>query len=210
MEGVLGGTANAGSQGSAHRAHCGSPGGGSGLLKAEGFCDDLPIGIADLGWYLTVQTALQRLSARLAPTSSRAPHDADNPNEARRGARNPAPLRLRGYYLALLNNRNSPSAAGPSTGLFYYSPPDLGAIIGSYEIFRRATVLEHVLGLAAHGTIREYRFADAHVEAVCESVPSASPRSLARLRRLLKHSVRSVWSRKSTATNAAPRICSIV
>src|SRR5215831_17192936 len=63
------------------------------VLKAEGFFDDLPIGIADLGWYLTVQTALQRLSARLAPTSSRAPHDADNSNKAGRGARNPAPLR---------------------------------------------------------------------------------------------------------------------
>jgi FMN phosphatase YigB (HAD superfamily) len=141
-------------------------------LKAEGFCDDMPIGIADLGWYLTVQTGLQRLSARLAPASTRSQHDANNHNEARRGARNPAPLRLRGYYLGLLNNRNSPSAAGPSTGLFYHSLPDQGAIIGSYEIFRRATVLEHVLGLAAHGTIREYRFADAHVKAVCESVPS--------------------------------------
>src|SRR5207237_809039 len=30
-------------------------------LRAEGLCDDLPIGIADLGWYLTVQTALQKL-----------------------------------------------------------------------------------------------------------------------------------------------------
>jgi hypothetical protein len=146
-------------------------------LKADGFCDDMPIGIADLGWYLTVQTALQRLSARLTSASSRAAHDADSPNEARRGATagamsGHASFRLRGYYVGLLTNRNSPSAAGPSHALFYNDPPDRGAVVCPYEIFRRATVLEHVLGLAAHGTIREYRFADAHVEAVCESVPS--------------------------------------
>ena len=116
-----------------------------------------------------MQTALQRLSARLAPTSNRAPHDADNPNEARRGARERTLFRLRGYYLGLLNNRNGPAVAGPSHALFYNSPPDRSTVVRPYEIFRRVTLLEHVLGLAAHGTIREY--SGAYVEPACDCVP---------------------------------------
>jgi hypothetical protein len=41
----------------------------------------------------------------------------------------------------------------------------------SHEIFRRVTLLEHVLGLATHGTIREYRFAGGEAEPVSETVP---------------------------------------
>jgi hypothetical protein len=70
-----------------------------------------------------------------------------------------------------MSTRNSPLVAGRATALFYNGPPDRGTVVRPYEIFRRVTLIEHVLGLAAHGTIREYKFSGAHAEPVCESVP---------------------------------------
>jgi FMN phosphatase YigB (HAD superfamily) len=143
-------------------------------FAAEGLGDDLPIGVADMGWYLTVQTALQKLVGWLRAAPMRSAPNAEEthaPDEATSAIPGNAHFALRGYYLGLEPNRNSPMVAGPSTSLFYNNPPDRSTLVSPRAIFRWVTLLEHVLGLAAHGTIREYRFAGAHAEPVCAAVP---------------------------------------
>ncbi|HUY37280.1 MAG TPA: hypothetical protein VMV13_00545 [Candidatus Binataceae bacterium] len=76
----------------------------------------------------------------------------------------------RGYYLRLDTNRAPVSGSGRVKALFYGDPPDRTGITGVvYEIFRRIYAVEHIVGLAPHGTVREYSNKTS-VEAVCAPV----------------------------------------
>jgi FMN phosphatase YigB (HAD superfamily) len=119
-------------------------------LRAAGLFEPEPAAIVDIGWRLTTQRALRAL--------------------LRTEQRDPT---LSGYYLGLQIDRSSQSDAGVSTALFYASAPDRRAIALEYEIFRRATILEHLLGLAPHGTVHAYRNNGSAVEPV--SAPVAGP-----------------------------------
>jgi FMN phosphatase YigB (HAD superfamily) len=117
-----------------------------GFLRAEGLCDDVPVGIVDIGWYMTVQTRLQKL---LSP-------ERVSPN-------------LRGYFLGLCQNRMPPADAGKVTALFYQQAFDHRTISPEYEIFRRIDVFDHVFGLAPHGSVSGYEVTGSGVEVICPS-----------------------------------------
>lgn len=115
-------------------------------LRAEGLCDEVPAGIVDIGWYMTVQTCLHRLLRRANGVST-----------------------MRGYFLGLCRKRMPPADTGKVTALFYDHAFDHSSISPGYEIFKRIDVLDHVFGLAPHGTVREYQLKGSIVEAVCPS-----------------------------------------
>jgi FMN phosphatase YigB (HAD superfamily) len=115
-------------------------------LRREGLLDSEPAGLVDTGWHLMVQAGLQRLVGGV-----------QRPNA------------LRGYYLGLRLNRMPPAVAGTAIALFYADAPDQQSGFGSSGVFQRLNLLEHVLGLAPHGTVRGY--SDAGVP-ICAPVSS--------------------------------------
>jgi hypothetical protein len=116
-------------------------------LRAEGLFDKLSLGLVDIGWTLTVQSGLQKLLGGLPNVAS-----------------------LKGYYLGLSPSRMPPAAAGKSTALFYDHAADHHSILPRYEIFKRVTILEHIFGLAPHGTVRQHQEIGATVVPVCPPV----------------------------------------
>jgi FMN phosphatase YigB (HAD superfamily) len=115
-------------------------------LKSEGLFDPIPMAMVDIGWNLTVQSSLQKLLGSIDRAFA-----------------------FSGYYMALSWMRVPPVFAGRATALFYEAPPDHKFGSPNYEVFRRGrqSVLEHVLGLAPHGTIREHKLVNSVVEPVC-------------------------------------------
>lgn len=116
-----------------------------GYLKAEGVADSaVPAAIVDVGPQARQQSAVQELLGGVRSS-------------------------LRGYYLALETERAPLSASGRVRALFYEDAADRSSIIGDQTIFRHIYAVEHVLGLAPHGTVQEYRIGDP-IEAVCAPV----------------------------------------
>jgi hypothetical protein len=111
-------------------------------LKQEGLYDRVPMAIVDLGWHANVQACLRKLLGSCKAF-------------------------LRGYYLGLAADRAPPSESGPTDALFYAVPGDRIAIAGQHAVFKNATILEHVLGMAPHGTVARYCIRTGHVDAVC-------------------------------------------
>ncbi|HSS95801.1 MAG TPA: hypothetical protein VLK33_02160, partial [Terriglobales bacterium] len=118
------------------------------FLEAQGLNEPTRSGLVDIGWYATVQAGLQKL---IGNSLNKTP--------------------LGGYYLALSSDHLPAGLAGETTALFYGEAPDQPSTIDSHEIFKRATVLEHVFGLALHGTVSEYQHHGSVVEPICASVP---------------------------------------
>ena len=117
-------------------------------LRAEGLCDEVPAGIVDIGWYMAVQTCLQRLLGSVKSTST-----------------------LRGYFLGLCRGRMPPADAGKVSALFYEQAFDHQGISPEYEIFSRIDILDHIFGLAPHGSVRGFKLNGSSVEAVCPPEP---------------------------------------
>lgn len=103
-------------------------------LRSQGLLDGTPFAIVDFGWHLACQAALRSL--------------LDAPGGQ--------PRRLHGYYLGLTIDRESPATAGYSTALFHFDPSD-SARFRSSEVSDRATLIEHLFGLAPHGTVHHYK-----------------------------------------------------
>jgi FMN phosphatase YigB (HAD superfamily) len=115
-------------------------------LRAEGLLDDVPVGIVDIGWFMAVQSCLRRLLKHVNSAST-----------------------MKGYFLGLCRTRLPPAEAGKVTALFYDHAFDHNSISPGYEIFKRIDLLDHVFGLAPHGTVQEYKVNGSTVEAVCPS-----------------------------------------
>ena len=114
-------------------------------LKAEGVADSaVPAAIVDVGPQARQQSAVQELLGGVRRS-------------------------LRGYYLDLDTSRAPRSASGRVRALFYNTAPDRRRITEDYEIFRRIYYVEHLLGLAPHGTVQEYSVGHS-IEAVCTPV----------------------------------------
>lgn len=105
--------------------------------------------LVDIGWHLTVQSGLQKLLKW-----------NDMPEIA-------------GYYLGLSCVRSTPAVAGPASALFYDPPVDRQDAVQRHEIFRRGALVEHLFGLAPHGTVSGYAQGDDGVQPNCASVPEA-------------------------------------
>ena len=65
-----------------------------------------------------------------------------------------------------------PASAGRATALFYNERPEHRPATGCHGVFERLNILEHVLGLASHGTVREYRDTGSRMEPICPPVPA--------------------------------------
>lgn len=102
-------------------------------FRQAGLFDGLPVVIVDLGWYLTGQSALRKVIHRVDPL-----------------------VTIAGLFLALRQGRVPPSVAGDSSSLFYEPPPGCSGNSLAGEIFRRQTLLEHVVGFADHASVRCY------------------------------------------------------
>jgi FMN phosphatase YigB (HAD superfamily) len=77
---------------------------------------------------------------------------------------------LCGYYLRLDTDRTPLAESGRVKALFYGAPPDRMSIAGVvYEIFRRIYAVEHIVGLAPHGSVQGYSTGNP-IEAVCTPV----------------------------------------
>ncbi|MGY3604066.1 MULTISPECIES: hypothetical protein [unclassified Bradyrhizobium] len=116
-------------------------------LEAEGLYDGTPAAVVDIGWLFMSQMALRKLL------------NSD-------GSRNV----LGGYYLGARLGRIALSQTGNATALFYESTSDRRSLTGTYEIFKRISLLEHLLGLAPHGTVRKYDIDNGKIEPVCATV----------------------------------------
>ena len=115
-------------------------------LEAQGLRDPISWGVVDLGWLLTGQTAV-------------------------RGLLGIEPDAIRGYYLGLHADRNPPIEAGHSTALFYNDAPDRVGAARPASIFTRVTILEHVLGLAPHGSVHHYESSGPEATPICANLP---------------------------------------
>jgi FMN phosphatase YigB (HAD superfamily) len=114
-------------------------------LRAKGVTESaVPAAIVDVGPQARQQTAVQELLGGVRSS-------------------------LRGYYLALETERAPLSASGRVRALFYQDAADRSRITGDHTIFRQIYAMEHVLGLAPHGTVQEYGVGDP-IEAVCAPV----------------------------------------
>jgi len=102
-------------------------------FRDSGLFDGDQVTIVDLGWYLTGQAALSVLLKTIDRRSQ-----------------------VQGLYLALKHNRVDRSIAGDSTALFYEPPTGFDAETPAGEIYRRQTLLEHIVGLADHSSVRCY------------------------------------------------------
>ena len=119
-----------------------------GYFESQGMLDGTPWAIVDLGWWLTCQTALNEILGIASPDKG-----------------------VRGYYLGLQSGRLTATDAGTATPLFYAAPLDRPAGVAQPHIFPRATLLEHLFGIAPHGTVRYYQPSPNGVaSAVCAEV----------------------------------------
>ena len=132
-------------------------------LRAEGLCESDPSALVDVGWHLMVQAGLQRLLG----WPDRSPG-------------------MSGYYLGLFGNRMAPAVAGKAAALFYQEAPDYQAISGSYEIFLRINILEHLFGLASHGTVSDHQNTGATIEPICPLVSSAHAGAVDKVRQAIE------------------------
>jgi len=111
-----------------HRRSC-----AENYFRQAGLFDGPPVVIVDLGWYLTGQSALRNMIRRV---------DAD--------------VSVAGLFLALRQGRVPPSLAGASSALFYEPPSGCSHNELAGELFRRQTLLEHIVGFADHASVRCY------------------------------------------------------
>jgi FMN phosphatase YigB (HAD superfamily) len=113
--------------------------------------------LADLGWYLTCQTALRGLLNRNT---------------------------TQGYYLGLRPGRNSPVEAGRAQALFYDEPADRSPAAMPALIFSRIDLLEHILGLAPHGTVHHYEPGASGATPVCSKVEGTAFQAISKFEQL--------------------------
>ena len=117
-------------------------------LKSEGLQEGRAA-LVDIGWHLTVQGGLQKLLRW-----------NDMPEIA-------------GYYLGLSCSRSTPAVAGAASALFYDLPVDRQDATQRHEIFNRGHLVEHLFGLAPHGTVSGYARGEDGVQASCANVSDA-------------------------------------
>jgi predicted HAD superfamily hydrolase len=103
----------------------------------QGLLDDVHWAVVDIGWYLTCQKHLRELLRTLKPG-----------------------IDIQGYYIGLFIDRLSSDEAGKSCALYYMSPPDRRPYVNDSKVFGRATLLEHFLGCAPHGTVHHYEISN--------------------------------------------------
>jgi FMN phosphatase YigB (HAD superfamily) len=132
-----------------------------GYLQQEALGDGVPAAIVDIGWRARGQSYLRQL---LGSTC----HG------------------LRGYYLGLMINRPPEAETGLVNALFYELPSDRAQLNRGSVVFERINILEHVLGLAPHGTVSKHCVGGNGIEAVCAPASDSHIESVRRLTEALE------------------------
>lgn len=104
-----------------------------GYLRQEGMFDGTPFIIFDVGWFLNLQAAFKSIL------------DAQGASGFAGGA-----------YLALSLGRVADAMAGPASAMFYERPYCLDRPADANFVFDRRILVEHLLGLAPHGSAMGY------------------------------------------------------
>lgn len=104
-----------------------------GYLRQEGMFDGTPFIIFDVGWFLNLQAAFKSIL------------DAQGPSGFAGGA-----------YLALSLGRVAKAMAGPASAMYYERPYCLDRPADANFVFDRRILVEHLLGLAPHGSATGY------------------------------------------------------
>jgi predicted HAD superfamily hydrolase len=103
-------------------------------FQSEGVFDGTRSGVVDLGWFATCQMALVKIL------------------ESGGGASD-----LHGFYLGLQTGRYGRAETGGKSAMFYRAPDDsAGHRLEKQAIFNRATLIEHLIGVADHASVRRY------------------------------------------------------
>lgn len=103
-------------------------------LEQEGLLEDIKIAVVDIGWFQSCHDALNKI-LMLGGRKSRV------------GA----------YYLGLVGRRGAYMPENPAQSMFHFPPPDRRSSYGGPEVFRRASLLEHILNCAPHGSVCGYK-----------------------------------------------------
>lgn len=127
-------------------------------LEEQGLRDRVNWAVVDLGWQLTCQTSLRLIL-------------------------DPDPVQ--GYYLGLRWDRPDPPKSGRAAALFYTDPPDRAAAAETASVFPRGPLLEHLLGLAPHGTVHHYAPSASGMRPVCRDVKGPAAEYIGRFERLV-------------------------
>jgi len=116
-------------------------------FSACGLFDDVSCAIVDLGWALTIQSALEELLRSFGRTTP-----------------------IHGLYLGLVQFRSSQKWEGNSEALIYECQPDLPIKSRNQVIFKERVMMEHIIGSADHPSVHHYDFLE-----VGEAVPVYFP-----------------------------------
>jgi predicted HAD superfamily hydrolase len=106
-------------------------------FENAGLLDDVPWAIVDLGWYLSCQRSLWEVLKHFGWRKQ-----------------------IRGYYLALKNQRIGYLSAGQSEALIYEQPIDSQVKMECTVPFSYETLLEHIIGYADHPTVHHYELGE--------------------------------------------------
>lgn len=104
-----------------------------GYLHQEGLFDSVVVGCVDLGWFQSCQAALVELCRSVLPD-----------------------FQIRGYYLSLAHGRAPYLKHGTGQAMFHQAPRDRQNLRQGHPALHNATLLEHLLSCAPHGTVRDY------------------------------------------------------
>lgn len=115
-------------------------------LVSQGMMDPVPAGFVDLGWFLGCQYGLNLLRTQMGSSAL-----------------------AKGYYLGLRRSCLGPAEVGPTAAVFYEAPED--SIASRHQAWlRRSYLLEQIVGIADHPSVRGYG-SNGAVEFVAESAP---------------------------------------
>jgi predicted HAD superfamily hydrolase len=127
-------------------------------FKEQGLDDSASWALVDIGWHLVCQSSLRSLLNRIP---------------------------VRGYYLGLHSDRVSPADAGCASALFYYGAPERWPSDRA-RIFVKGALLEHLLGIAPHGTVHHYESSPSGAVPVRSAVTGPALEAINKLERLVE------------------------
>lgn len=99
----------------------------------QGLLSQKKVGIVDLGWHGTCQTALKKIIETSGSKSE-----------------------IFGFFLGLVRDHLPKSETGTMIGLFQQTPADNPTNQFTDPVFNHITKIEHILGLATHPSVQQY------------------------------------------------------
>lgn len=105
----------------------------SSYLKQEGLFEKVSMGCVDLGWYQSCQAALFNVCQNIKTD-----------------------FKINGYYLTLAHGRGQYLGVTKGMAMLHQSPRDRSLLNQELQTLKNATLLEHLLSCAPHGTVHHY------------------------------------------------------